>query len=182
MNQSQLGLAEGVRLSTRPDGTDESIMHRPNSSNRWCWRSREALVRPPMYEGLQPISQPLGGLFETWRAIKSQNPAPPMHCRRLGGAMPLGSFDGEQRRYMSTNFSQLWGYVEEVPRSKLKKLLDSSVCISPGKLLESIFFAARLHKSDSSFSLTHHDRPPELGTLYFVCPLSRGHVDEVVPC
>src|SRR5439155_12419218 len=53
-------------------------------------------------------SQPLGGLFEAWHTVQSQNPAPAMRCRRLGGAMPLGSVNGEQRCCTSTDFSQLW--------------------------------------------------------------------------
>jgi hypothetical protein len=59
MNQSQLGLAEGVRLSTRPDGTDESVVHRINSGNGWCRRSRADLARLPVQDGPHPAASRL---------------------------------------------------------------------------------------------------------------------------
>src|SRR5271156_3716531 len=108
MSRSQLGLAGGVRLSTRPDGTDESVVHRTNSSNDWVSAKSPRLGQASCAGWTPPSGQPLGGLFETWPAVESQNPAPAMRCRRLGGAMPLGSVDGEQRCCMSTNFGQLW--------------------------------------------------------------------------
>lgn len=170
MNRSQLGQAEGVRLSTHLDAIDECISHCTNSScNGWCRRNCHDLARPPMQGGSHPAATRLGRFWR--RGVRSSLKVQRQRCG--GGACEehcLGVASMEDRHAACLPSLVSLGCVQEVPLAGLKNLLDFS-CIVPGKPLESIFFAARLHKSDSSFS-----------TLHFASPLSRGHVGEVGAC
>jgi hypothetical protein len=181
MNQFQSGLAEGVRLSTHPDGTDESIMHRTNSCNEWCRRSRPDLVRLPVQEEPHPAASRLVDFLR--RGVQSSLKA--QHQRCIAGAWEgrcicVASMGNRDAACLPILVS--FGCVEEVPCAGLKKLLDFSCMHSTREAARKYPFCSRLHKSDSSLGLTHHGRPPELGTLQFVSPLSRGHVEEVGAC
>jgi hypothetical protein len=125
MNQSQLGLVEGVRLSTRPDGTDESIMHRTNSSNGWCRQSRPDLARLPVQDGLHPAASSLADYLR--RGVQSSLKIQRQRCvagvwegRCLWVAL-MGIRDAARLPILVS-----FGCMEEVPRAGLKKLLDFS--------------------------------------------------------
>lgn len=125
MNQFQSGQAEGVRLSTHPDGTDESIMHCTNSSNEWYRRSRPGLARLPMQEGPHPAASCLGDFLR--RGVQLSLKVPHQRCIAgiwEGRCICVASMGNRDAARLPILVS--FGCVEEVPCAGLKKLLDFS--------------------------------------------------------
>ena len=120
MNRSQLGLVEGVRLSTRPDGTDESIARRTSSSNGWYRRSRPDLARRPVQDGLHPAANRLADYLT--RGVQSSLKIQRQRCvagvweGRCFWVVSMGN-RGAARLPILVSF----GCVEEIPRAGLKK-------------------------------------------------------------
>lgn len=125
MNQFRLGLAEGVRLNTRPGGTGESIMHRTNSSNDWCRRSRPGLARLPVQEEPHPAASRLEDFWK--RGVQSGLKVQHQRCIAgtwEGRCICVASIEGKDAACLPILVS--FGCVEEVPCAGLKKLLDFS--------------------------------------------------------
>jgi hypothetical protein len=125
MNRFQSGLAEGVRLSTHPDGTDESIMHRTNSGNDWCRRSRLGLARLPVQDEPHPATSRLEDFWR--RGVQSSLKV--QHQRCIAGAWKgrcicVASMESGDAACLPILVS--FGCMEEVPCAGLKKLLDFS--------------------------------------------------------
>jgi hypothetical protein len=125
MNQSQLGLAEGVRLSTRPDGTGECISHCTTSCNGWCRRNCHGLARLPVQDGPRPAATRLRGFWR--RGVRSSLKFQRQRCG--GGACEehcLGVASMEDRHAACLLSLVSLECVQEVPVAGLKKLLDFS--------------------------------------------------------
>jgi hypothetical protein len=125
MNRSQLAQAEGVRLSTRPDATDECISHCTNSCNGWCRRNCHDLARLPVQDGPRPAATRLGGFWR--RGVRSSLKVQRQRCG--GGACEehcLGVASMEDKHAACPPSLVSLKCVQEVPLAGLKKHLDFS--------------------------------------------------------